>query len=150
MQGKTRMWIAMVLLFASGVAVGFFGSGLLLRQRINEFVGRGPSGMHTRVVQRALRDLDLSLDQRRQIDMILDETEPRMRMLGDEFRTEIDRALDEQHERIKAVLTEQQRADFERRLEEMRQRFERMRERDHRSRRGPERRGDPPPPDHLP
>jgi len=146
MQGKTRIWIAMVLLFVSGIAVGFFGSNLLLRRQVNEFVGRGPSGMHTRVVQRALRDLELTPEQRREIDLIIEETEPKLHLLGDELHRTMDSTLNEQHERIKAVLTDEQRADFERRLEEMRRRFEDMRDR--RRHRGSGRPGNPPPPDH--
>lgn len=129
MRGKARIWIAMALLFASGAAVGFFGSGLLLRQRVNAFVGRGPSGMHERIVGRALRDIELSPGQRREIDLILDETGPKLRALGEECRAAMDRTLEEQYERINAVLTDEQRPEFERRLDEMRRRREEMRER---------------------
>lgn len=145
MKGKTRIWIAMALLFASGVAVGFFGSGLLLRHRVSEFVGRGPSGMHARVVHRVMRDLDLTPGQRDEIDRILDETEPILREHAERFGDTMERTLDEQHDRIKAVLDEGQREIFDRRMEELQRRFEQMRDR----RRPPRgHRGDPPPHDH--
>lgn len=129
MEGKTRIWLAMALLFVSGVAVGFFGSGLLLRHRINEFVGRGPSAMHSRLVHRALHGLDLTAEQRAEIDRILGESEPMLRDHAEQFRSTMDDALVEQHDRIKAVLTDEQRIEFERRLEEARRRFEDMRDR---------------------
>ncbi|MDD3643103.1 MAG: hypothetical protein PHQ19_06550 [Candidatus Krumholzibacteria bacterium] len=129
MQGKKRIWIAMSLLFVSGVAVGFFGTGLVLRRQVNEFVGRSPAGMHSRVVHRALKDLDLTADQRRDIDLIIEETDPKLRRLAEGMRETMDSTLAEQHDRIKTILTGEQRAEFERRLEEMRRRFEQMRDR---------------------
>jgi Spy/CpxP family protein refolding chaperone len=102
--------------------------------------------MHERVVHRALRDLDLDPDQRREIERILDETEPKLHRLAEELRGTMDSTLTEQHDRIKAVLTREQSAEFERRLEEMRLRFEHMRggRRPHRA----DPRGEFPPPDH--
>lgn len=58
----------------------------------------------------------------------------------------MDGTLAEQHDRIKAVLAEEQRGEFEKRISEMRRRLEQMRDRRRPHGRGP--RGEFPPPEH--
>lgn len=139
MQGKTRITIGMVLLFLSGIAVGFFGSGLVLRQQVQKFVGRGPAAMPGRLVQQALRDIDLSPEQREQVEAILAETEPELRRIAFEYGTMMRQAADEQFERIRTVLRDDQLGEFEQSLVEIRRRFEKMRGGHHRRRPGPPR-----------
>jgi hypothetical protein len=127
MKGKTRIWIGMVLLFASGIAVGFAGSGLILRRQVREFVARGPEHMNTRIVAHAIRGMELSEDQRAAIDSIVEETTPEMRKLSVEFGDTMETLATRQFDRIKEVLDEEQGEILEKRMERFRKRIERGR-----------------------
>ena len=147
MKGKTRIWIGMVLLFMSGIAVGFFGSGMVLRKNVRSFVEKGPAHMNSRIVRRALRDMDLTEDQRAEIDRIVNETTPEMRRLSIAFGDTLETLATNQFDSIKAVLNEEQAEILDRRIEEFRARI--LRRRGDRRGHGPGRRDhmrdDPPP-----
>jgi hypothetical protein len=127
MTGKTRIWIGMILLFISGVAVGFFGSGLVIRRHVREFVERGPVHMNARIVGRALEGMDLSDEQRSEIDSIIGETSPVLRRLSIEFGDSLETVATEQFDKIKAVLDEDQVKILEDRIQKIRARFRRDR-----------------------
>ncbi len=127
MQGKTRIWIGMVLLFLSGIAVGFFGSGLIIRKHVREFVERGPAHMNARVVHHALRGMDLTDDQWTQVDRIIDETMPEMNRLSSEFGDSLETVATRQFDSIKALLDEDQVKVLEKRMEEIRERMKKRR-----------------------
>jgi len=120
MQGKTRIWIGMVLLFLSGLAIGFFGSGMIIRKHVREFVERGPAHMNARVVHHALRGMELTDEQRSAVDGIIEETMPEMNRLSSEFGDSIETAAGRQFDSIKALLDEQQVKVLEERMEEIR------------------------------
>ena len=121
MQGKTRIWIGMVLLFLSGIAVGFFGSGLIIRKHVREFVERGPAHMNARVVHHALRGMDLTDEQRTEVDIIIEETMPEMDRLSSEFGDSIETAAARQFDSIKALLDNEQVKVLEERMEGIRE-----------------------------
>jgi len=121
MQGKTRIWIGMVLLFLSGIAVGFFGSGMIIRKHVREFVERGPAQMNARVVHHALRGMDLTDEQRISVDIIIDETMPVMNRLSFEFGDSISTVAARQFDSIKVLLDEEQVKVLEKRMEEIRE-----------------------------
>ena len=123
MKGKTRIWIGMVLLFISGVAVGFFGSGLVIRKHVRDFVQRGPAHMNARVVGHAIRGMELTGEQRAQIEAIVEETAPEMKRMSSEFGDSLETLATAQFERIKAVLDEEQVKVLEKRMEEIRKRM---------------------------
>ncbi len=123
MKGKTRIWIGMTLLFVSGIAVGFFGSGLLIKKHVREFVERGPAHMNARTVHRIIGDMDLTDSQRAEIDSIVARTTPEMRELSDDFRGSMDALVTSQFDSIKAVLGEEKTVILEKRIEEIRDRM---------------------------
>ncbi len=127
MQGKTRIWIGMVLLFLSGIAVGFFGSGLIIRKHVKEFIERGPAHMNARVVHHALRGMDLTDEQHTEVDRIIEETMPEMNRLSSEFGDSLETAATRQFDRIKALLDEEQVKVLEERMEEIREMMKKRR-----------------------
>lgn len=127
MQGKTRIWIGMVLLFLSGIAVGFFGSGLIIRKHVKEFIERGPAHMNARVVHHALRGMDLTDEQRTEVDRIIEETMPEMNRMSSEFGDSLETVAARQFERIKALLNEEQVKVLEERMEEIREMMKKRR-----------------------
>ncbi|MCK4550279.1 MAG: hypothetical protein KAU49_08905 [Candidatus Krumholzibacteria bacterium] len=127
MQGKTRIWIGMILLFISGIAVGFFGSGMIIRKHVREFVERGPAHMNARVVHHALRGMDLTDEQRTAVDDIIEETMPELTRLSSEFGDSIETAATRQFDSIKALLNEEQVKVLEDRIEEIREMMKKRR-----------------------
>ena len=123
MKGKTRIWIGMALLFISGIAIGFFGSGLVMRKHVQEFVRRGPAHMHARVVRHAIRNMDLTDEQRAKIEAIVEETSPEMRQLSTEFGDSLETLAAAQFDSIKAVFDEEQARVLEQRMEAIRKRI---------------------------
>ena len=147
MKSRTRIWIGMVLLFISGLAIGFFGAGMTMRKNVRRFVDKGPAHMNERIVRRALRDMDLTDEQRATIEAIVEETTPELRRLSDSFGDSLKSIATAQFDSIKTVLDEDQVEVLEERMKRMRERFDRQRDgrRGHRpgGRRG--RHDDPPP-----
>jgi hypothetical protein len=127
MKSKTRIWTGMIIIFLSGIAVGFAGSGFILKRHVREFVARGPAHMNSRIVGHALRGMELSEDQRAEIDGIVRETTPEMRKLSEEFGDTLETLASDQFERIKSVLSEDQGRILEKRMEHIRSRVERAR-----------------------
>jgi hypothetical protein len=127
MKGKTRIWIGMALLFISGIAVGFFGSGLIIKRHVREFVDRGPAFVNARIVDRLLEDMDITDDQRTEIDSIVERTTPRMKRLATEFGDSMEALVTSQLDSIKTVLGDEKAAVFEKRIEENRERTRRGR-----------------------
>ena len=147
MKGKTRIWIGMVLLFISGIAVGFFGSGLVIRKHVREFVQKGPAHMNARVVGRAIHGMDLTDEQRAKIDAIVEETTPEMSRLSTEFGDSLETIATVQFDSIKTVLDEDQVKVLEERIVEIRKRMMRRGgKRGGRPGRRDHRGNDPPPP----
>ena len=124
-KGKTRIWIGMVLLFISGIAVGFFGSGLVIRKHVREFVQRGPAHMNARVVSHAIRGMDLTDEQRAKIDAIVETTTPEMSRLSVDFSDSLEALATAQFDNIKAVLDEAQVKVLEERITEIQERMQR-------------------------
>lgn len=123
MKGKTRIWIGMVLLFISGIAVGFFGSGLVIKKHVREFVQKGPAHMNAHVVGRAIRGMDLTDEQRAKIEAIVENTTPEMRRLSTEFGDSLETLATVQFDSIKTVLDDHQIKVLEERIEEIRKRM---------------------------
>jgi hypothetical protein len=123
MKGKTRIWIGMVLLFISGIAVGFFGAGMIIRKNVRRFVEKGPAHMNARVVRHAIRGMDLTEAQLAEIDSIVEETTPEMKRLSGEFGDSLETLATTQFDRIKAVLDEEQGMILQKRMVEIRDRI---------------------------
>jgi hypothetical protein len=146
MKGKTRIWIGMVLLFISGIAIGFFGAGTLMRKNVRRFVDKGPAHMNARVVRHAIRGMELSEEQRAEIDSIVEDTTPELRRLSTSFADSLETVATGQFDRIRAVLDEEQVKVLEERMQRFRDRFRRQRGERHGRRPGGRRHNDDPTP----
>jgi Spy/CpxP family protein refolding chaperone len=146
MKGKTRIWIGMALIFISGIAIGFFGAGAMMRKNVRRFMQKGPAHMNARVVRHAIRGMELTDAQRAEIDSIMTETTPELRRLSTSFADSLETVATGQFDRIKAVLDEEQVKVLEERIQRFRDRFRRHREGRHDRRPGGRRRHDDPPP----
>lgn len=140
-----KIWSGLILIFVSGAVVGSIVSALLIRERVEGFTKRGPHMANRMIVYEIIREMELSPALRDSIDAILEADRPEMEQLGARFGRSLEEFTGRQFEKIKAVLSDDQKEIFDARAAELRERFERMREKgrpgDHRN----GRLGPPPP-----
>ena len=105
--------VAIVALFLVGAAVGALGYHAFLFHQMRQPGGGAAWG--TRLLASDLkRRLDLSPNQEAQVELILADSRNESMALHREMRPRVRAILDRAHARIGAVLTPQQRAEFER------------------------------------
>ncbi len=113
--------IYLVLVFLSGVLVGAVGSGLYATRGVNaqrprpsrkEMLDRYTSEMRGR--------LHLSDDQTRQLQGILATTDERFRALREKYRPDFEAIQEDQAQRIRGILDDAQRREYEKMREERR------------------------------
>ncbi len=110
------------LVFLSGIAIGSVGYGFYSAKAANPC---GPDAVRHRYIDDMRSRLSLSSDQVDKLGAILEETRGRFHALRDKFEPEVKAIQDQQTSRIRAILNDQQRAEFEK----LRQERERERER---------------------
>jgi hypothetical protein len=119
------MWISILLLFFSGVAVGAAGTGYYIRNHIiRKFVRGGPANPSKRIIYRLTRDMDLTDSQRGRIDKIIEKMSPEFEVIAENFSESIKEIADREIGMIKEVLTEEQRPVFDKRFEEFKKRMD--------------------------
>ncbi len=110
---RSTALLAVAVLFLVGVAVGVLGTHLFY---IHE--ARQPGGLahlgSLWLARNLDRRLDLTADQRRQVDAILADTARDAAALRQDITPRLLEILDRTHRRIAAVLTPEQRKKFER------------------------------------
>jgi len=110
---RSTALVAIVALFLAGAVVGALGYQAFLYHQMRQ--PGGVAGWGTRLLASDLkRRLDLTADQEAQIERILADSRAESMALHREVRPRVRAILDRAHARIGAVLTPQQRADFER------------------------------------
>lgn len=112
MIGTRRALFYLVLVFLLGAALGALGTlwatkrSLADERRLHD---RSPRG----ALERLDRELKLSPEQRRQLEAILDQTGEAYSAIRERARPEYEAARQSGREKIRAILSEQQRARFE-------------------------------------
>jgi Spy/CpxP family protein refolding chaperone len=109
----------LVLLFLSGVAVGAFGLRLYTLNSVRAGAGRpSPEEFRRRYIAEIRDRLKLTDDQVSKLGPILDETGKQFRELREKHRPELKAIQDEQTQKIRAILTDAQQAEFSKFQEE--------------------------------
>jgi len=123
---RTRLTTILYLavLFLSGVAVGAFGLRLYTLNAVKAG-GRTPEEFKRRYIAELRTRLNLTDDQLSKLGPILDETRRQIRELRDKHRPELKAIQDEQSQRIRALLTDAQQAEYSKFLEEREKQRER-------------------------
>ncbi len=126
---RSATWTALYLLlvFLSGVLVGVVGFGIYTARVVRPANATNRDEMLKRYREELRGRLNLRADQVQQMDAILDQTHERFRQLREKWRPEVRGIMDEQTERLRAMLDDQQKAEYDR----MRQERERERQRQH-------------------
>ena len=106
------------LIFLSGVLVGAFGHRLYTVNTVSANPLRSPEEFRKRYVAEMESRLKLRPDQVAQLNTFLDQTRARLHEVHDRYRPEMESIRHEQNGKIKAMLDEQQRAEYDKILAE--------------------------------
>ena len=101
--------IVLVVTFAAGVLVGVFIDRIAFRRGYD----RVPRFATAAMVTRLDRHLDLTPEQRKQIEAILERRHARINEVWSEVRPRVRREIEQTNEEIARVLTAEQRVEFE-------------------------------------
>ena len=116
-----------LLIFASGIAVGAFGFRLYTVRTVNASTSHDPVEWRKRYTAEMHSRLKLDADQSRKLNEILDETKARFDQAHKQMRPQMDRIHKEQVEKIRAMLTDTQRPEYDKMRREKEQRDKRPR-----------------------
>ena len=117
-----RLWLAVFVLvvFVAGMAAGTLFTRrveFFRGPRIEDFNRRGPAPFarppEERMIERLSRELDLSDEQRRQLDQVLAERRTRLQDFHESVRTEFEQEQRGLRDAIRSVLTDEQRVHFD-------------------------------------
>ena len=111
-----------ILVFVLGIAIGALGTRYW-GERV--FGARSDHRDHAKIVEDLTREVGLTPDQRKQLETIIEETRAKFQALNDQQRPLFDQTREEARNRVRAILTPEQRPKYEefvRRLDEERKR----------------------------
>jgi len=109
-----------LLIFLSGALVGAFGHRLYTTKSVSAKSGKrlSPDEYRKRYMDEMSARLKLDSNQVQQLTAILDETRQRYKEARDRMDPEMKRIQEEQRNRIRGMLSAEQRAEYEKMLEE--------------------------------
>lgn len=118
-QGNRKAYLAVFILFILGIALGSVGTYLVTMrvQAARPQAGLAHNPGHT--METYARDLNLNSEQQTQIQAILNDTRARYAELHQKLDPEYEQVRHEGRERIRQVLTPEQRPKFEELLRQM-------------------------------
>jgi hypothetical protein len=125
MYGNRGNWKAvglLVVVFVLGLALGGVGTHAYFERVRAQADSHGRSD-HAKIFDDLTRELDLTADQQKQLSTILEENRARFQAIYEQVRPQYDAARVQGRDRIRAILTAEQRPKFEdflRRLDEQR------------------------------
>lgn len=121
---KLAIALYLALVFCSGALVGGFGYRLYTVSTVSAKTQHDPAEYRRWLIDEYRRRLNLSQDQVRQVNQILDEMRLRYRDEHERTKQEIKAA---QHEKIRAILDDTQKAEYEKMRQERQQREKQQR-----------------------
>jgi len=118
-RSKFVLLLYLLLVFASGVVVGALGYRTLFHGRVQALGRPSPEEFRQKFIAELNSRLHLTPQQVQQLNAILDRTRQRFEKLENEvLRPQKRLILKQQSDEIRAILDEQQRAEFDKWLEE--------------------------------
>lgn len=108
----------LAILFLSGVAVGAFGLRLYTLNSVRAGGRPSPEEFKHKYIDQLRTKLNLTDDQVNKLGPILDQTRKQFRDMHEKHRPELKAIQDEQTQRIRALLTDSQQAEYSRFLDE--------------------------------
>lgn len=108
---KSRLVLALTLVFLAGLATGVFGGAWHAR---HAFAGRHGERMGERMRERLQHELSLTPEQLQQMNPILDETTRQLQEIRAETGRRVSDTVTQSHERLAANLTPEQQTELRR------------------------------------
>ncbi len=125
-RSASPLWIGfyLLLVFLSGALVGAFGFRLYSAKSVSADAAKPkPKNSHEAMRQRYMRDMEnrLKLDERQKLDLVkvLDEFRGRYKTARDKIEPEMKQIQSEQRDKIRLLLREEQKSEYNKMLEEM-------------------------------
>lgn len=109
-RSATAMYLALV--FASGAVVGVLGHKFYNAREVNATSRPQPDEWRRKYMDEMQTRLNLSSDQKLRLNILLDETRSRVREAQARAKPEIDQIKAEQVEKIRSMLDEKQRVEY--------------------------------------
>lgn len=136
---KWKIWVALLVLFVSGLLIGSVGTRMYVRHKISSIYSRERPAVRNLFVRRLTRELDLTREQREKIEEIASRAAEKFHNLHTQHRSEVEVIIDQSASEMKKHLSPAQQEQFD----ELRKR---MKAQHKRRRHGPPQGGHPPPP----
>ncbi len=118
-----RASFLVLAVFVLGIALGAVGGHLLEDRLWSGHSDKRSHGEKAKIVEQLTRELNLTPEQQKQLDAILADTMGRYQALHEQIRPQLEQTRQQGRDRIRAILTPDQRPKFEefvRRLDEER------------------------------
>ena len=118
---KIKFFAGLTLIFLLGALAGAFGTGFYIKEHVEEFLEGGPP--KEKIMQKLTRDLDLTSEQQKKIEPILEEAHKKLSALRRNSLPEMRKIREDSFALIKKQLNEDQRKklqDLENRLDKHR------------------------------
>jgi hypothetical protein len=113
MMKRLRGCLGVFLIFAFGVIVGGVLVGLEAHRDMIKMIDGGPDAVVGKIAKRLKNELDLDEDQKRMLSQIATEAQIKLRTIHARNQPEIDAALSEAADKVRAILKSDQRIKFE-------------------------------------
>jgi hypothetical protein len=140
---KWKIWVGLLVLFVSGLLIGSVGTRMYVRHQISGIFARERPAIRNLFLRRLTRELDLTNDQRQEIEKIANSTAEKFYELHSKHRSEVEALLDQSAVEIKKHLSPAQQEQFDEFRKKMKARHKRRMGRRHG-------RDHHPPPPHMP
>ena len=99
-----KWWLAIVLIFSSGMLIGGIGGFSLARQQAARWMKAGPSGMNRMVVRQLTHELQLTTEQQATVQRVMRTAESKLERLRKQHQPEIKQVMDQAIAEIRPCL----------------------------------------------
>lgn len=110
---QTSLALALLLVFASGIAVGGFGYHLYTAKSVEAISARSPEQLRKDYVSEMKQRLKMTDSQISQMNVVLDQTRLQFKEVRDRMKPDMNRIKSEQIEKINTFLSPDQQKDYE-------------------------------------
>lgn len=110
---QTSLALALLLVFASGIAVGGFGYHLYTAKSVEAISARSSEQLRKDYVSDMKQKLKMTDSQITQMNVVLDQTRLQFKEVRDRMKPDMSRIKSEQIEKINSFLSPEQQKDYE-------------------------------------
>jgi hypothetical protein len=111
---KWKIWVGLLVLFVSGVLIGTVGTRMYVRHKISHMYTKERPVIRDVFFRRLTRQLDLSEEQRQEIERIASSAAEEFHALRRQHRDEAEAILDEAVKEMRKYLSPEQQEQLER------------------------------------